>query len=103
VEVLIEMDVHRAAVGLLDLDLVVALFAANFGRRDLAAARVLERGRLGRLDRAARDRRAVAVIGGSRRRGDRSAAAADRRDRATRDERDLEPLVHWCPPASVWD
>ena len=47
VELAIEMHVDLAAVGLLHLDLVVALFVADLGGGDLAPTGVLEGGRLG--------------------------------------------------------
>ena len=50
VEVLVELDVDLRAVVEGDLDLVVALFVADFGLGDATAAGVLEGGRTGLLE-----------------------------------------------------
>ena len=62
VELAIEMHVDLAAVGLLHLDLVIALFIADLGGGDLAPAGVLEGGRLRPVERGAGDRRLAAVV-----------------------------------------
>src|SRR5215210_2712146 len=50
VEVAVEVDVDLAAVVLGDLDLVVALFVADLGARNVASVGVVERDALGLLD-----------------------------------------------------
>ena len=63
VEAAVELDVDLAAVGLGDLDLVIALLVANLGLGDGAAAGRPERDRARFLERFAGDRLGVLAAG----------------------------------------
>ena len=101
-EVRVEVDVDLAAVGTRDLDLVGALLVADLGLGHSSAAGLLERDRLGPVQRRPGDRRVarvvVAAAGGA---GDRRSADADGDDRCGGDRDGLVLAPHGVPPPRV--
>src|SRR5829696_8215835 len=65
VEVAVQVDVDLAAVILGDLDLVVALFVADLGARNVAAVSVIERDALRPLDAGSRGLLLRGVVAGA--------------------------------------
>src|SRR5690349_14251103 len=107
VERAVELDVDLAAVGLGDLDLVVAVLVALLGLGDLAAAGGLQRRRARAVQGGARDGLIVAVVAAvagvgaaaAGRTGHRRAAGRQRRDDAGHDQHTLELVLHHVSPS----